>query len=472
MAGSAGGGAAGEGTAVTGLLRDGYVGEVRHLEGPVTRAAFLRALAGCSLLHFAGHSQVSQGAVRGGFQLSDGIASPEDVIKACGAAAPALVFANSCSSSTRTGWTEASTRTFSLASALLMRGSQHYIGPMWDVPDEDALSIALRFYEKALSGISFGEALRSARATIATNGRHPLSFAGYVLYGQPRSAFPAGSVRLSVGRDRMRSASAAGVPVGNFPSQVHAAAPDLGGLPMPHPASIGGRLLKYGRWFVIAGSAAGLVAKSTQGLFEFVRTGKQVGSVAGAIAPEVHGAVVPVVTAAPTKVAMLGSAIRHEGPVRVAILPFKNLSEDAKDKAFDVSATMQEAIITGMGESGGVTYVEQAQAEAQQHYAFDETWAKKWVIDGKEVAAYDRDTLAALGKFEGAEVLVVGAYQRSGRALRANARFVNAETGVILDTLKIDRADGDVLKLEDDLAAATKKSLAGVKPKMRPEAKP
>lgn len=457
-----------EGTAVAGLLRDGYAGEVRHLEGPVTRAAFFKALAGCEVLHFAGHSQAAQGAVRGGFQLADGIATPDEVVHACGAAAPSLVFANSCGSATSAGWTEASTRNFSLASALLMRGSQHYIGPMWDIPDEDALAFALRFYEKALSGVPFGEAVRAARVSLFSSGRQPLSFAGYVLYGPPRTAFHASSVKLRDVSEKMRSSHADAIPVGVVPG----AAASGGAHPVDalHKAITDARsstgLLKWGRWFLVAGTVAGLAGKAAMGIVDFVHASKAVLPVVVATATP-GTTVAAAATPATTVVAMLGSAGRHEGPVRVAVLPFKNLSDDA---AFNAGEGMQESVITALGGDSGVSSIDAAQGTAGggAKYGFDETWARKWILDGKEVPAFNRDALAALGKYEGAEVIVVGAYQKSGTSIRANARFVDAETGQVLQTVKVDRGDGDVFKLEDALGDATKRLIPTMKTKMRP----
>ncbi|HVE82597.1 MAG TPA: adenylate/guanylate cyclase domain-containing protein, partial [Myxococcales bacterium] len=115
-----------EGEAVAGLLRDGFDGEVRLLRGPVTRQALEAAVKGCSLLHFAGHSEVGAG----GFILADGHCSPKELVQAMGAASPGLVFANGCSASDSTGFTRAARGVADLASALLRQGTQHYLGPM------------------------------------------------------------------------------------------------------------------------------------------------------------------------------------------------------------------------------------------------------------------------------------------------------------------------------------------------------
>ncbi|HVE87912.1 MAG TPA: CHAT domain-containing protein, partial [Myxococcales bacterium] len=180
-----------EGEAVAGLLRDGFDGEVKHLRGPVTRQAFAAAVKGCSLLHFAGHSEV--GAV--GFVLADGHFSPQELVQAVGSSAPVLVFANGCSASEGAGFTSAARGVTDVASALLRQGTQHYLGPMCAVGDADALGFALRFYEAALGGAALGEAATEARRSLVQRATHPLAFAGYLLYGDPRRPFP-GRVRL------------------------------------------------------------------------------------------------------------------------------------------------------------------------------------------------------------------------------------------------------------------------------------
>src|SRR5207237_186824 len=126
---------------------------------------------GCRLLHFAGHARA------GGFQLADGLASPEDVAAAMGARAPRFVFANGCSASTADGWADTARGAMGLASAFLLRGAEHYLAPLWDVPDADALTFALRFYEHALAGVPFGDAVRDARRALAGGPAAPLSFA-------------------------------------------------------------------------------------------------------------------------------------------------------------------------------------------------------------------------------------------------------------------------------------------------------
>jgi len=199
-----------EGEAVAGLLSDGFAAGVRHLKGPVKRKELLAALPGCALLHVAGHAEQPRGREPGGFVLADGVVTPHELAAAVGAAAPPLVFANSCHASTGLGFAERARGVSDLASSFLMHGTQHYIGPMWEVGDDDALAFALRFYEGALAGIPLGEAARAARQELARMSRLPLSFAGYVLYGEPRTAMRAGRPLTRAGRSPAGGWHAAG----------------------------------------------------------------------------------------------------------------------------------------------------------------------------------------------------------------------------------------------------------------------
>ena len=67
--------------------------------------------------------------------------------------------------------------------------------------------------------------------------------------------------------------------------------------------------------------------------------------------------------------------------------------------------------------------------------------------------------------------MVLGAYQRRGSQMRANARLVSPETGEVFDTVKVDRNDGNILKLQDDLAAGVRAAIAAAHGRLRPEEK-
>lgn len=419
--------AAREGEAVAGLLREGYRGEVRHLEGPVSRAAFLEALPGSQLLHFAGHAEPS-GQGRGGFLLADGLLTPEQIEEA-GGAAPALVFANGCHASTGMGWVDAARGRSTLASAFLLRGARHVVSPMWEIPDADAFRAALRFYENALAGVPFGEALRRARQALLGAPSAPLSFAGYVLYGDPRQRFSEESVQLATS-PRTRSLPSATPPPGSVrfeaPADTHrAAAP---------------------RRVLVLGILGGLACLLGGGLFLARRPPPP--ESASPNAERAQGA-----PAAPS-----GAVARREGPVRLAVLPFKNLSGD---RSLDfLSEGLTEALATDFGRVSGIRLVERGQIELELKE-----------IEFSQSKYVDPALRAALGKIAGAEVVVLGAYQRVGKAVRFTARLVDVETGEILHGLKVEnrsaRREEELLELQDALSAEVRSAAAAITSRLR-----
>lgn len=443
-----------EGRAVAGLLKEGFRGTIRHLEGPVTKAAFLQALRGAWLLHFAGHAQRGTPTVRGGFRLSDGIATPEEVAVAVGNRAPALVFANSCHA-TGGGWTENAQGVFNLASALLMRGSQHFIGPMWETPDSDALSFALRFYENSLAGIPFGESARLGRAALAQGSRSPLSFAGYVLYGEPRHGFPAGLGTLKA--QATRGAASAAI-------HIASSIASLAGAPTtsrrrPFMKTGLGRGIVAGAAVVGTAGAAGELLVSGKTLFGSADTPP------AAVGTQAPGTPAP----AGTEIAMLVPGTpaenRHEGPVRVSFMPLKNLSEaDLKGVEF----VLQEAGIAGLADSG-VAVVERGQLDDHDRRTFDTVFDE--LVISNNTQFWNKETSAALGLQKSAEVVVLGGFQKTGALVRLNARFVNVETGEVLHSLKLDKPykkEEDILDLQDAFEAEVERAVPGIKKKMRP----
>lgn len=441
-------GAAREGETVAGLLKEGFKGGVRHISGPVTKAAFLKALQGCRILHFAGHAQHGDGKVKDGFRLADGIATAEEVVSAVGSAAPQLVFSNSCASSTSGGWRESARGVSGLAQALLLRGAQHYLAPMWDIPDDDALTFALRFYERVLAGHPFGEAVRHARELLASTPARPLSFAGYVLYGDPRTAFDEGSVKLT-GPHRMRSGPLP-VPVGagtgiGLPGLVGNGAGKKSIVPFALAIGVAAFVVGFGSWrFVVSRSSQGGTTPTPL--------------IANPVAPPGPTPAVP--TPSPTP-AVAGNPtpapvrlFPRDGPIRVAVMPFKNLSGQ-KDLEH-LREAMSEAVVTDFGQTEGVLLIERGQVDAEiGELEFE---AGKYV---------DPETRSLIGKISGAEVVVMGGYQKAGKTIRAAARLVDAETGEILQGVKVEKPESKMLDLEDQLAREVSKAVKAVRPRLR-----
>lgn len=453
--------AAEEGTAVAGLLADGFTGEVRHIEGPCTKAAFLQALNGCRLLHFAGHAVSPTPKHRGGFQLSDGMASPDEVARAVGTHAPALVFANTCYASTEQAWSEAARGVTDLASALLLQGVRHYLGPMGDIPDEDALRFALRFYEQVLSGASFAEGVRDARYALWKKASEPISFARYVLYGDPRTRLAAEETALSRGQTRS-------TPHGIEPADVEPWDEESGSTRVgsvttvrepvtdhrPHrqvrttSAPEGSGLSK-----ILIGAGVGIILIGVVALgWKFVFNNTST----------VNGTPPPTANATPV------AALPRTGPIRISVLPFKNVGKDVSLEY--LSGGLAETVTTDFGSYPDLQLVERFQLENKE---LDRAGLVQLDILGEIEFAQgkyvDKKTAAALGKIRGTEVLLVGAFQKAGPKLRATGRFVDVETGEILYTFKVEKNASQPFELQDDVAVESRKSVETLRTKLRPE---
>jgi TolB-like protein len=85
----------------------------------------------------------------------------------------------------------------------------------------------------------------------------------------------------------------------------------------------------------------------------------------------------------------------------------------------------------------------------------------------------DPSTRAKLGAIAGAEVVVLGGFQKVGQTLRAHARFVTVETGEVLGSIRVERQLGQdearaVFELQDALAAEVRAQVAQVRGQLRP----
>lgn len=458
-----------EGEAVAGLLRDGFVGEVRHLRGPVKKAQLQDALKGCGLLHFAGHAEPSTHQSPGGFRVEDGVVTAEEVAQAVGAAAPALVFANGCHASSANAFRDDGDGGSApdLASALLLRGSRHFVGPRWEIADSDALTFALRFYERALNGIEFGEAVRLARRELTGPGARPLSFGCYVLYGEPRGSFLRSQVRAT-GETPIRSGpsrEARPVPPSTRPPQQTAvpATPGsidgvLAGVDARHGQPRSARSAYAVGGVVVALGA--LVAGGVTLMNRMSRTEERGGTVA-IVTPGSPGT---------SEVAAGGASGRADpepppraaatGPVRLCVLPFKNINGD-KDLEF-LRDGITESVMTDFGQSEGVRLIERAQIDLDiQELEFSQS---KYV---------DPSTRSKIGAIHGAEVVLMGGFQRAGTAVRAHARFVDVETGEVLRAVRVEKAvskknPGALFDLQDELSAQVRASFPDVLARKRP----
>ncbi len=154
----------------------------------VRRIPLLAALQEHDVVHFAGHSRYDpETPARSGWQLAQGMLTASDLSKL--RPAPALVFSNSCEAGTSPPW-EGGYRyeghAFGLGSAFLLAGVRNYVGTFWVVHDDESVLFASMCYRALATGASLGQALLEARhAIIAQRGRQGLTWASYLLYGDP-----------------------------------------------------------------------------------------------------------------------------------------------------------------------------------------------------------------------------------------------------------------------------------------------
>jgi len=135
------------------------------------------------------------------------------------------------------------------------------------------------------------------------------------------------------------------------------------------------------------------------------------------------------------------------------VLPFKNVSAD---KELDpLKEGLAEAVVTDFESRTGFKVIEHGLVGEEIEY-----------IEFTQTRYVDPATKAQLGKIKGAEVVVMGSYQRSGTVLRANARFVDSETGEILQSIKVEAPE--IFALQDKLGAEVQRLAPDVHAQLRP----
>ncbi len=172
-------------------FREGTDFNVKLLEGDQATPSGLLAELGSGryhVVHYAGHAEFNADRP----EKSAWILAGGDVTAAqIGALdrAPGVVFANACDSGTVLEWGgkyRYDDRVYGLASAFLRAGVNNYIGTFWPVHDEASAHFATTFYTEALYGAALGQAMQAAReAVIRRFGWNELTWAGYMLYGDP-----------------------------------------------------------------------------------------------------------------------------------------------------------------------------------------------------------------------------------------------------------------------------------------------
>jgi hypothetical protein len=95
-----------------------------------------------------------------------------------------LVFLNACQSAT-TANEQTQKKAEGLASAFIYGGAVGCVGSLWPVYDRPAAAFAFHFYDNVLKGHMIGEAMRLARRELKNDPNDQITWASYVLYGDP-----------------------------------------------------------------------------------------------------------------------------------------------------------------------------------------------------------------------------------------------------------------------------------------------
>ena len=128
-----------------------------------------------------------------------------------------------------------------------------------------------------------------------------------------------------------------------------------------------------------------------------------------------------------------------DGPLRVAVLKFKNLSKETDLNQLE-KGVGETAVNTLVG-TKGVSMVERNDIESDMSE-----------IDRAGDFHFNPLTVAKLGELKGLEVAIQGGVQKAGKQIRITARFVRVQNGEVLDTVTVNHKAGDVFGAQDEVA--------------------
>jgi TolB-like protein/predicted Ser/Thr protein kinase len=162
--------------------------------------------------------------------------------------------------------------------------------------------------------------------------------------------------------------------------------------------------------------------------------------------PDVPATTAPTVPTVP-RVDVPTTEARAGGPLRVAVLKFKNVGAEASLAMLELG--IGETAVNAMAQAkGDVTLVERSDIESDVGE-----------IDRANDEHFDKATLAQKGKLEGVQVAVQGGFQRAGNKVRITARFVRVANGEIVDTLTVTRPVRDLFGAQDEVARGLSQKL-------------
>lgn len=156
------------------------------------------------------------------------------------------------------------------------------------------------------------------------------------------------------------------------------------------------------------------------------------------------------------------------GPVRIAVLRFKNLGADPSLNL--LVEGISEGVTTELNELRGDTPDRIQLLERNQ---FDEQNLPE-LKRGKE-EYMDQASVAAVGRVLGVEVLVQGAFSRLDDQMRVTARFSRVDNGEILDSMTLTapgKTGAQIFALQDRVASELRSRVTKILPRLRPATSP
>jgi serine/threonine-protein kinase len=127
------------------------------------------------------------------------------------------------------------------------------------------------------------------------------------------------------------------------------------------------------------------------------------------------------------------------GPMRVAVLRFKNVGADQTLSPLELGVA--ETAINKLVGIPGVQLIERSDLESDIGE-----------LDKRGDVHFDPATIARMGQLKGIEVAVQGGFQKAGKEVRLTARLVKVENGEILDTVAVTHSLHDLFGAQDALA--------------------
>jgi CHAT domain-containing protein len=150
-----------------------------------TRARFIDAARQCALIHFTGHAESDAIASDGALLLAGGDALGENDVARMQLDRHPLVVLAACG--TFRGDPMHVAGMSSLARAFLIAGARAVVGTLWEVEDDAAAALFLRFHENLRAGASPARALRDAQRAMLHSSdprlKHPATWASAELLG-------------------------------------------------------------------------------------------------------------------------------------------------------------------------------------------------------------------------------------------------------------------------------------------------